>query len=255
MVFSIHTFELTGYFETKGKPSRKNPISLVKGIEFAESGNSYAKTVRLKINPSKLLGGDDLELWETSDENIDRLIGKLEKLIHTHFNSKLNDFTLSRCDFTVNIDVESPKRVSAYIKVLHNSGKVTGFSPKFDSQDYDSGRINKDNSFDLVHKDGVEFTAYDKWNQTNRKKGKGVLRAEVRLKKRKAIHKYTKETDTAGQIKELSRQCEKIFMKTFQRIVPPGNYYTMKEAVKRVAVGVSKQKQRDKMLKIHELRS
>lgn len=135
---------------------------------------------------------------------------------------------------------------------MHNSGKVAGFSQKFDSHDYDNG-IDKDKSFDLVHADGVEFTAYDKWEQSKHRRGEGILRVEVRLKRQKVICNYTKKTDTSDQLAELASQCEDIFMDTFRRIIPLGDHYTMKEAATLVEKNVSKKKQREKMLKLLEL--
>ena len=53
---------------------------------------------------------------------------------------------LTRIDFIVNINVGDRKKVSTYIKVLHNIGKVKGFGPKYDK---DAEEINPDPSFDL----------------------------------------------------------------------------------------------------------
>jgi len=60
--------------------------------------------------------------------------------------------------------------VLAYIKVLHNIGKVKGFGPKYAKDD---DRINPDLSSDLEgNSNGVEFTAYDKEAESKQKKQK-----------------------------------------------------------------------------------
>ena len=247
MLYSIHTFELTG-IETDEKYHRKK-TTLARGLKVIGSDDRYDGTIRLIVNPSKLLGGDDLTLWKPTDKNIGKLVGKLEKHINENFDAGLNDFEITRCDFTANINVGSQKRVAAYIKVLHAIGKVTGFRPKFSERDYGNG-IDREGSFDLVHADGVEFTVYNKWEQSRRVEATDILRVEVRLRKRKAIRKYTRQSGTAAQIAELAGQSEKIFMETFSRVVPPGEYCTLKEAVQRIEPSVTKARQREKMLRL-----
>ena len=164
----------------------------------------------------------------------------------------MNDFELTRCDFTVNIDVGSQKDVVSYIRVLQNIGKVSGFEPKFDEEDYARG-IHADRSFDLINANGIEFSIYNKWKQSDRAKAKNILRAEVRLFKQKAINKYTKKAKTADKIRDMAKQCESIFMKTFRRIVPAGDHYTMAQAEKRISDNVSHVAQREKMIKLLNL--
>jgi hypothetical protein len=50
------------------------------------------------------------------------------------------------------------------------------------------------------------------------------------------------------QIIDLADKSKDIFMETFAHIVPPGDYYTMKQAMKIIESKVSKKKQREKML-------
>ena len=73
---------------------------------------------------------------------------------------------------------------------------------------------------------------------------------EVRLKKQKSI---TDETVIAKQIKKLAPNSRKIFLDFFTDIVPCGNYYKKKEAVKLIEDNISKQKHREKMLRLIEL--
>jgi hypothetical protein len=234
--------------ETGGK-KRRITSKLTKGMQLEEKDNGYYRQKSLIVNPSKILGGDDLKLWKPNSDNTSKLIKKLEKCIDDYFNSEysLDEFELTRCDFTVNIRTNSKKKVTAYIKIMHNTGKVSGFSLKYDEEDY-SDKINIDGSFDLVDTNGIELTLYDKFDQCQREEASGILRVEVRLMKKKAIRKYTDETHVEKQIVDLAKKSKKIFMETFMRTVPPGDYYTIKQATKLIENKVSKKKQREKML-------
>jgi hypothetical protein len=170
MIYSPHTFELSlildtdkfcklqnsAYDKSKGKYRvyQKNDVLidcalLDEGIKIEYHDKIYKKKIKFIVNPTKALGGNDVKkLWKPNNDNILKLLHKLEKHIDDYFDSKyeLDKFTLTRIDFTVNIDVEKRKNVSAYIKVLRNIGKVKGFAPKYDKNDE---RINPDLSFDF----------------------------------------------------------------------------------------------------------
>lgn len=275
MIYSPHTFELSlvlntdnfckwidkAYKNAEGKHRiyQKNGVLCDdalkdKGVKIEYHDNTFKKKIKFIINPTKLLGGNDVKkLWKPNNDNISKLLRKLKEHIDSYFNSKfkLNDFKLTRIDFTVNINVGDRKSVSAYIKVLHNIGKVKGFKPKYDKNDK---KIDSDLSFDLEgNSNGVEFTAYDKEAVSERKEANGILRVEVRLKKKKAISKYTDETAASKQIKSLAANSKYIFLAIFTHIVPSGNFYKKKEAVKLVEDNISKQKHIEKMLQLIEL--
>ena len=224
MIYSTHTFELTLIIDTKKFCKLKDKAYEKakgnyrvyydeydichdeafkdEGVKIEYHKNKYKKKVKLIINPTELLGGDDVKkLWKPNNENISKLFRKLKGYIESYFDSKykLNDFKLTRMDFTVNINVGDKKNVSAYIKVLQNIGKVKGFKPKYYKKDKKNKKIDHDLSFDLEgNSNGVEFTTYDKEGQSKEKEAKGILRLEVRLKKQKSI---TDETVIAKQIK------------------------------------------------------
>jgi hypothetical protein len=291
MTYSPHTFQLTlelgskkfislrdiAYKKSKGShriisdSSSDEVIDTAyknEGITIKYCNSTYKKKIKMIVNPSRTLGGDDLKLWKPNNENISRLIESLETIIDDYFDSgyELNDFKLSRIDFTVNINVGSRENVSAYIKVLNNIGKVKGFSPKYPKNDK---RINKELSFDLEgNSNGVDFTAYDKEseirqkesNSENNKKSKsihreakGILRVEVRLTKKKAILHYTDKTNTSKQIKDLSKKSEMIFIDTFKYIIPCGDYYKLKHALELVEENIAKKKHKEKMIRLLEL--
>ncbi|MBB5335631.1 hypothetical protein [Pectinatus brassicae] len=275
MIYAPHTFELSlilntsdfgkwknnAYKNAEGnyRLYRKNNIIRDdafkdKGVKIEYHDNTFKKKIKLIVNPTKLLGGNDIKkLWKPNNGNILELLRKVKIYVKAYFDAeyKLGDFKLTRIDFTVNINVGDKKSVSAYIKVLHNIGKVKGFKPKYDKNDK---KIDNDLSFDLDgNSNGIEFTAYDKEAASEKKEAKGILRAEVRLKKQKAICKYTDETATAKQIKQLAKNSEKIFLEIFSHIVPYGNYYKKNKAVQLIEDNISKQKSRTKMIQLIEL--
>lgn len=278
MIYSPHTFEITltpnteNFHKLKNRAYKKSKnnnrmypdkkkigvhIDLAlkdKGIKIEYHDGVYKKKIKFIVNPTKVLGGDDVEkLWKPNKENISKLLHKLEKHIEDYFDSeyKLNDFKLTRIDFTVNIDVGDRKNVTSYIRILRNIGKIKGFAPKYDEND---SVIDKVLSFDLEgNSNGVEFTAYDKEAESQRKEAKGILRVEVRLTKQKAIRACTYETDTSKQIKSLSINSRDIFLTTFVHIVPYGDYYKKKEAVRIIEENIRKKVPREKMLRLIEL--
>lgn len=251
MIYSIHTFEIKNIDDfniKKMKEDSNGYIQSPKGLKIKKFGRN---NVKLIVNPSRILGRkDDLDLWHPTDKNIKKMLCKLDSHIKDYINSSygVSDFELTRCDFTVNINVGTQKAVSTYINVLHNIGEVTGFSLQ-----YKNNPKYHETSFDLLHRDGIGFSAYDKFAQYKKKRAENILRIEVRLKKQKAIRKYTKATEITKQIHDLAGQCKHIFLKTFECIVPRGDYYTMAQAEKRVSDGVSHKKQEEKMLYLLEL--
>lgn len=79
---------------------------------------------------------------------------------------------------------------------------------------------------------------------------KGILRAEVRLTKPKAVREYADATDVASQIIELSRKCQDVFGDTFIRIVPFGDFYKKDKAVEIVWKEVKDAIMRRRMLRL-----
>ena len=115
MTFSIHTFEISKNLETEGTRKRST-LKLSRGVSLEDKDNGYYRQISLIINPSKLLGGDDLDLWKPKSEIISKVNQKLEKVIDDYSDSDfcLNDFELTRCGFTVNIRTGSKKKVAIY---------------------------------------------------------------------------------------------------------------------------------------------
>jgi len=287
-MISIHTFELTmeskcGYdkwYPKKGLP--KDDCGVPTDYSLFEDGLSikfddrHRKRIRLIVNPSRVLGGDDVpKLLKPNKRNVTKLIDNSNELLSQYFSGDydLNDFTLTRIDFTANINVGNQETVSGYIKALHGIGKVKKFSPKYSKQDYYSGRIDKDNSFDLIgNSENIEFTAYDKQAQLEQladrsrynksiknlkhriNMAEGILRVEVRIAGVITVRNHSgKEIGTKKQIKFMSENCEDIFMGVFQHIVPRGDYYRKNKAEQIIAENVLDRTMRNKMLRLLDL--
>ena len=228
-----------------------------KGITVIYRASQYKKRIRLLINLSLVV--DDLS-------DTDRLLRKLDKRIAEYFDYKchLGDFILSGMNLITDIDVGSRENVLAYLKVLQRVGKVKGFSPA----SYDG--IDENSSFCLSgNSNAIDFLLYDLqktivdqlWDDgAGQQKIKsvsshtqGILRAEVKLTKPKAIRAYTEAEDTAGQIMELSKKCEDVFLDTFIRIIPFGDFYKKDKAVEIIWKEVKDSIMRRRMLRLLSL--
>lgn len=226
-----------------------------KGITVVYRDSQYKKKIRLLVDAATVTDGDI--------SNADRFIRKLEKRIAEYFSRKyrLDDFTLSGMRLSTDIDVGSRENVSDYLKVFRRIGKVKGFSPAdFEEFDDDISFCLKGNS------NAVEFLIYDleqaiasqlKISGANRnqmkstaQRYKGILRAEVRLKKPKAIRIYTDEMDASGQIAKLSKSCQKIFFDTFLRVIPYGDYYKKGKAAEILWKEIADSTMRRRMLRL-----
>lgn len=294
-MISIHTFELTLATNTKNfnyllsrayKMAKKNKNRVgqstkhtsydvrvddalaSEGIMIEYHAHDYRKAIKLRVNPSEVLGGSDLKLWKPNTRNIEALIEKLNEHIDNYFDSEytLDDLVLSRVEFTANLDV-GKENVPAYIRLMHKIGKVKGFSAKYSIFDYAAGDIKKERSFDLEGKtNGIAFTLYDKeadlkdkGKKEKARKAEGILRAEVRLKKRKAVQEAIRVFDdpdaltTEEQIALVAKKSKEIFGSTFAHIVPYGDSYKLKEAEQLVGTSGIKARRKDKMLRLLRL--
>ncbi len=219
-----------------------------KGITVIYRDSQYKKKIRVIVN-TYLLAED------ASD--IDRLIRKLDKRIIEYFNGKyrIDDFVLSGMNFVVDMDVSTRANALAYLKVLQRIGRVKGFSPaSYEGFDGNSSFCLSGNS------NAIDFLLYDLAEAVMRQHGdsnqkrfkfiKGVIRSEVRLTKPKAIRAFTDADDTAGQIVELLKNSQDIFMDTFTRIIPFGDFYKKDKAVEIIRKEVTDSIMRRRMLRL-----
>ena len=225
-----------------------------KGITVTYRDSRYKKKVRVLVNAGMVV--DD-------PSDTDKLLRKLNKRISEYFDHKytLDDFTLSGVTLTVDINVGSRENVSDYLKVIKRIGKVKGFSPvEYECFDGKASFCLSGNSND------TDFLLYDlervvagqllnadagrKQLQSASKLTRGILRAEVRLTKPKAIREYADATDVASQIVELTKASTDAFMDTFARAVPFGDFHKMDTAVEIVRSEVQDSTMRRKMLRL-----
>ena len=219
-----------------------------KGITVIYRGSQYKKKIRLIVNTYLLL--DDV--FDT-----DKLVRKLDKRIAKYFDHKhhLEDFVLSGMNFTADIDVDTAANVQSYLNVIKRIGKVKGFSPvSYECFDDNSSFCLSGNS------NNIDFLLYDlaeavmhQHRDSNHKKFKiikGVIRSEVRLTKPKAIRAFTDAEDVAGQIEELLKNSQDIFMDTFTWIIPFGDFYKKDKAAEIVCKEVSDNIMRRRMMRL-----
>jgi hypothetical protein len=229
-----------------------------KGITVLYRDSQYKKKIKLIVNPCRLLDSDK--------PDPDKLVRKLEKQVGSYFRSKylLDDFDLTGLALVTDINVHSQANVAAYMKVLKRIGKVKGFSPSRDDWPGDDAGLYLDGN-----SNGINFMLYDLGNflreqaketdcgggeqKALTKKSEGLLRAEVRLVKQKAIHAYTDESLASAQIADLSSNIQKIFLDTFMRVVPFGNFYKKHKAEEIIRAKVEDLTIRRRMLWLVEL--
>jgi len=223
-----------------------------KGVTVLYQDSQYKKKIKLIVNPCWLL--------DTDKPDPDKLIRKLEKRISSYFNNKyqLDDFELSGMCLTTDIDVGGSEKVYAYLKVLHRIGKVKGFSPS------QSNWLDDDIFFSLDgNSNGIKFQLYDLEGLLSEQANEdyfsigqksmpvdceGLLRAEVVLMKPKAIRGYTNKSSTSKQIADLLDSRQQIFLETFMRVVPFGNFYKKDKAAEIIRAKVKDATIRRKML-------
>ena len=225
-----------------------------KGITVIYRDSRYKKRVRILVNAGMVVD---------HPSNTDKLLRKLGKRISEYFDHKykLDDFTLSGVTLTLDIAIGSREKVSDYLKVLQRIGKVKGFSPV----DYDC--FDSKASFCLSgNSNDIDFLLYDleaatvgqlrnadagrKQLQSASMQTKGILRAEVKLTKPKAVREYVDATDVASQITKVMKNSTEIFMDTFARIIPFGDFHKMDAAVEIVRSEVKDITMRRKMLRL-----
>ena len=180
-------------------------------------------------------------------------------MLFRSFNGKyrIEDFVLSGMNFVADMDVGTRANALAYLKVLKRIGRVKGFSPT--SYEY----FDDDASFCLSgNSNDIDFLLYDLERAFTRQiKGvnadwkklkpiKGILRAEVRLMKPKAVRAYTDADDVSGQIADLLKDNRNIFLDTFTQIIPFGDFYKKDKAVEIIRKEVADSIMRRRMLQL-----
>lgn len=227
---------------------------VAEGITIVYRDSRYKKKIRLLVNAALIV--DD-------PSNTDKLLRKLDKRIAEYFDHGygLDDFTLSGTSLVLDINVGSRASVADYLKVIQRIGKVKGFSPV----DYDC--FTEKNSFCLRgNSNAIDFMIYNleravmgqlqdagagrKRMESASVQTRGILRAEVRLTKPKAIRDYTEAPDVSGQIAELTKGSVDVFMDTFARVVPFGDFHKKNAAMEIIRNEVKDSTMRRRMLRL-----
>lgn len=176
---------------------------------------------------------------------------KPNKRISEYFGGEygINDFQLTGVYLSADIDVGSRKNVRSYLKVLKRVGKVKGFSPTVFE------RLKGTESFCLSgNSNGIDILLYDpKEVGINCGKPKGILRAEVRLTKTKAIQSYVDKASMSEQIVQLIKCGKGIFMDTFARVVPFGEFCKKDKAVEIIRREIDSPSMQKNMIRLVEL--
>ena len=226
-----------------------------KGVTVIYRDSQYKRKIKLIVNVDRLLDGNK------PDPN--RILRKLNKQIGEYFEYKytLEDFFISGMRIAVDTNVGTHNDVEAYLQVLRRIGRVKGFSPVryecFENVD----------SFCLEgNSNGINFMIYDleglyerQLNENNIgkkkfkvviKESKGTLRAEVRLTKAKTVRIYADKEDISAQIITLSEKCQDIFLETFVRIIPFGDFYKKGKAEEIIWAEIKDNRLRRRMLRL-----
>ena len=201
-----------------------------KGIVVRYRASQFKKKIRMTVHTAVVTNH--------ALSNPEKLVQKLDKLITKYFDEQyqLENFTVSGMTISTDLDVGSDESLQEYLHVLRRIGKVKGFSPT----DYES--LEDVNHFCLVgNSNATDFLAYDLAQAASGSQMKsvlqnmdGILRIEIHLKKPKAVQRYSVAYSTADQIMELSKNVRNIFLETFSRVVPYGDFLKKKDAAETI---------------------
>lgn len=225
-----------------------------KGVTVIYRDSQYKRKIKLIVNVDRLLDGNK------PDPN--RILRKLNKQIGEYFEYKytLEDFFISGMRIAVDTNVGTHNDVEAYLQVLRRIGRVKGFSPvRYEC-------FEKVDSFCLEgNSNGIDFMIYNleglyrQLNEDHSKHKKlksmirgaeGILRAEVRLTKTKTVRIYADKEDISAQIISLSEKCQDIFLETFVKIIPYGDFYKKGKAEEIIRAEIKDDRLRRRMLRL-----
>lgn len=226
-----------------------------KGVMVIYRDSRYKKKIKLIVNVERLL--------DSNKSDPKKIVRKLNKRIGEYFEYKytLDDFCVSGMRIAVDINVGTHNDVEAYLKVLRRIGRVKGFSPvRYEC-------FNNVDSFCLEGNcNGINYMIYDlkglcrkQFNASDigRKRFKellkeadGILRAEVRMTKIKAVRAYADEEDISAQIMTLSEKRRDIFLEIFERIIPYGDFYKKGKAEEMIRREIKDDRLRRRMLRL-----
>ena len=249
-----HAFSKTGYMGDKEDEYIDQSLE-EKGMTLIYRDSQYKKKIKVVVNVGQLLKG--------SKPDPDKIVRKIDKRIREYFNFRysIDDLFLSGIRLMTDINVWNRENVRVYLKVFQRIGKVKGFSKA--SYEYFE---DIDNFCLSGNSNGVEFMIYNleelyrkKTNEDGIgqqkmkeviKESKGILRTEVWLTKPKAVRAYTNSENISKQIINLSEKSQDIFLDTFRRIIPFGNFYKKSKAEEIIWSQIKDSRLRRRMLRL-----
>lgn len=276
--FSIHTFELR--LETKTSEICKIRDWLYSGnIPIREYGNGvlnillYAKNgVRIRFVPDNYIpyfsfivnlrevleNGNLVDLIDPIDVGtaIERASGMIGDFLGEDYN--INTLKLCRIDCCVNIDTGSQEAVYEYLKMFNYKSGGKGYNIK----NINSPNGYCKNEFRAESKNGgIVLSVYNKMAQlisinrgSEASRAEGIMRIEAQLKRHSTIIKFvSRELSNTDIIKTMILHSHDIIAGVLFRVLDPGSYLRLKDAIKFVNLNVKKQKLRQRMIKLLEL--
>ena len=198
-MLKIHTFEMKKVFCMNNEFEQfRNNLNDI-GFQYNNTENSqiytyYAKKgivivlfrckfvpdyVIVKINPQKVFGEEQLNsLFDLNKNRFMECLKSVEEIFRRR-SVMLNEFRISRIDFTIDIKFERSEIIDIYIKLLNKAGTPYKYSYK----DY-GGVIYKD-SYEIEN-DFHSVAVYNKEKESRQRNKRnfimqGVMRIEVRM--------------------------------------------------------------------------
>ena len=171
---------------------------------------------------------------------------KVHKRLRKYFGNQLGQlrFLFSSASIAVNLDLGSHDTVADYLTVLRRIGRVKGYTLKSDC-----GIGGTPSYLNWVgNSNAAALCLYG--SRTTQGEAGGILRAEVQLRKSKAVCRNTKTTDPEKQIIEVAEKAEKIFLRVFAAVIPYGAFLKQRDAVRLIQAKVSDVRLREKMWRL-----
>lgn len=201
-MFKMHTFEMKKMFYGHNEFSKTlNDLKGVGHPQYSHNENSQVYTyyvkkgivillfrcryvensITIKINPQKVLGEEQQEnLFELNEKKFVDCLILVQKILEKN-NIKLNEFIISRIDFTRDIKFEKSEIIDIYIKLLNKAGAPYRYIyKKYGDEIYK-------NSYEIINTNRLySIAVYNKERESelrNKRSAKmqGVMRAEVRI--------------------------------------------------------------------------
>ena len=199
------------------------------------SGEYNGGMIYFKINPSTLIGDYSPRALYAPVEDVSIISDKLKKILSViPINICVDALSLSRIDICIDCEVDKQKVLDTYVKILKKGTRSSSWEPKYFDDECDNAH-----SFRRSSK-RYQLTVYDKMYEISRRKnpecdGKyKILRIEAALMSKGIYHmscKYSLCGNTWEEtICEIFKAGADILCDVINKIIPPGNYYSMSEA-------------------------